>query len=67
MREEFDIAKEKNLLLVPVGATGYISKQFWEELKELYECCELFAQLGNDSLEASELLNVIIKFIEKYS
>ena len=30
MRQEFEIAKEQGLVLLPVGATGYISEDFWE-------------------------------------
>ena len=37
MKEEFQIAKEKNLLLLPIGATGYISEVFWNELKEQFK------------------------------
>lgn len=32
MREEFEIAKQKNLLLLPIGITGYITKDFYDEI-----------------------------------
>ncbi len=32
MRKEFKIAKENNLILLPIGATGYIAKDFHNEI-----------------------------------
>ena len=29
---EFEIAKQNNLLLIPVGATGYVAKELWQEI-----------------------------------
>lgn len=62
MREEFEIAKENNLLLVPIGATGYIS----EELENSYKDCELYQKLGNKTLELNELIDTILSFLNKY-
>jgi Sir2- and TIR-associating SLOG family len=30
--QEFEIAKEKGLALIPVGATGYMAKQLWDRV-----------------------------------
>ncbi len=66
MREEFEIAKANNLLLVPVGATGYISEELWNELKEEYGEDSFYLDLGDKDKEPSELINSILKFLEKY-
>jgi len=66
MREELKIAKANNLLLVPVGATGYISEEFWSELKNNYLECELFESLGDKSKEPEELIDTILSFLNKY-
>lgn len=37
MREEFDIAVANGLFVIPVGITGSISFQLWEEVIEMYD------------------------------
>lgn len=32
MREEFEIAREKGVFIIPIGITGYISRKLWEEV-----------------------------------
>lgn len=66
MREELKIAKEKNLLLLPIGATGYISEEFWNELKDEYKTNEIYESLGDKSKEPEEIIDLILKFLENY-
>ena len=66
MQEELEIAKANNLLLVPVGATGFISEKFWNELKKEYGEDILYANLGDKEKEPSDLIDSILKFLEKY-
>lgn len=66
MKEELEISKANNLLLVPVGATGYISEEFWNELKKEYGEDILYANLGDKEKEPSDLIDSILKFLEKY-
>lgn len=66
MREEFEIAKENNLLLVPVGTTGYISEEFYKELQIDYRDCELYKKLGSKTIEPDELIDTILSFLNKY-
>lgn len=66
MREEFEIAKENNLLLVPIGATGYISEEFYKELENSYKDCELYKKLGDKTLEPNEMIDTILNFLKKY-
>lgn len=65
MREEFEIAKANNLLLVPIGATGYISEELWNELKEEYDQDSYYLNLNNKDLEPNELIDSILEFLEK--
>jgi hypothetical protein len=32
VRQEFEIAKEKGLALIPVGATGFVARELWEKM-----------------------------------
>lgn len=66
MREEFEIAKNNNLLLVPVGATGFISEELWNELKEEYGEDSFYLDLGDKVKEPSELIDSILNFLEKH-
>ena len=34
MEDEFALAKQNNSFLIPVGATGYISKEFWKRINQ---------------------------------
>ncbi|MBO7072511.1 MAG: SIR2 family protein, partial [Acetobacter sp.] len=75
VRREFEIAKEiakeKGLKIVPVGATGYVAKKIWEEMKSSFDeyypnsnqdLKEKFNKL-NDEEKPSELINSILEFI----
>jgi len=66
MREEFEIAQANNLLLVPIGATGYISEEFWNELKDNYPDDKIYKSLGDKSKEPDELIDLILQFLNKY-
>lgn len=37
MREEFEIAKEKGLFLLPIGVTGSMAKVLWQEINENFD------------------------------
>lgn len=71
MREEYEIAKNLGVAVIPVGATGYIAKDLWETEMEalnsndkiLNEIKELFAELGDDSKTLSQITEVILKII----
>lgn len=64
MREEFEIAKEKGLFLLPVGSTGYMAKELWQEVHDKFD--ELhpgvdapirkhFDKLGDDKADLAQL------------
>lgn len=71
MREEYEIAKSKGLFLIPVGATGYMAEELWNEKNtELQNCTEtstemkqLFSDIGNSEAKSEELIDTVIKII----
>lgn len=72
MREEFDIAKKEGLLLVPVGATGYVAEDLWKEVKKDFgtfypgaspDVESAFDVLNDSSLSWQDLLKATMNFI----
>jgi len=55
MREEFDIAKREGLLLVPIGATGSIAEELWQEVKSSFDMH--FPQTNSTVRDAFEAVN----------
>lgn len=72
VRREFEIAKDKGLLLIPVGATGFVAKELWEEVARNFAAYypahaalkPLFESLGNTS-DTKRLIEAIIEIINK--
>lgn len=72
MREEFEISKRKALLLIPVGATGYMAEQLWiEENVNVQndasisaEFKKLFARLGDVEASDEQLISLIVELVE---
>jgi hypothetical protein len=69
VRREFDIALNKGLKLIPIGATGFVARELWDKVMENFEAYypqgqdslkPLFSKLGetNDSL-----IETVIKII----
>ena len=65
MKEEFQIAKEKNLLLLPIGATGYISEVFCNELKEQFKENIIYNELGDKTKSPNEIIDLILEFLRQ--
>ncbi|HHC6646706.1 TPA: SIR2 family protein [Vibrio parahaemolyticus] len=71
MREEYEIAKEKGLLLLPIGSTGYMAKQLWTELNPEIQnnsnisarIKEFYSKLGSEEFDADNLIKLIIELI----
>jgi len=68
MREEFEIAKSHKALLIPVGASGYISEKLWKDIVAHYDEYfdsrkefEWFECLGNPAARPDELIDAIVK------
>jgi len=73
VRKEFNIAKEKGLVLLPVGATGYMSEELWNEtvtdiqdrFKDKQDVVTLYQQLGDKKATAEQLTNTIIELLSQ--
>lgn len=68
MRTEFEIARSQNALLIPVGASGYISQQLWQNMLDSYddyfstrEQLTLYEQLGNPEATPQNLIDTILQ------
>lgn len=73
VKKEFEIALAKNSYVIPVGATGYTSKELWEEINNNFDkyypnadgkMKSLFEDL-NSNKTSEELIKTIIEFTEK--
>lgn len=71
MREEYEIAKSKGLFLIPVGATGYMAEELWNERNtEMQNSTDvskdmkqLFSNLGDSKAKPEELIETVTKII----
>ena len=71
MKEEYQIAKKEKKYIIPIGFTGYVANEIWEEIKEdfksFYDIEEskfisIFDKL-NEKSTPEEMSNIIIEFI----
>jgi hypothetical protein len=68
IENEFEIAKSKKAVLIPVGASGYVSRKLWKRVVEDYddhfetrEKYELVEQLGDPYNDPQTLIDLIIR------
>jgi hypothetical protein len=66
--KEFEIAKSKKVVLIPVGASGYVSKKLWSMVVEDYEGHfgspekkGLVGQLGDPDNDPETLIELILR------
>ena len=71
MKKEFEIARSHKVLLIPVGASGYVSEGLWKNVLDRYddyfdnrEKFEWYEQLGNPSARPEELINTILRIAQ---
>ncbi len=73
MREEFALAKEKGLVLLPIGATGYMSEDLWQEaltdaqgrFNKRPDILSLYERLNDKSATPEQLVDVVIDLLLK--
>jgi hypothetical protein len=72
VRKEFEIAAKSGALVLPIGATGYVSKELWGEVHEQYESyfpgkvnLQLFEQLGLEDLTPDDIVKHVIQFLNQ--
>ena len=70
MRSEYEISKEQGNFLIPIGRTGYISKELWNELLEERQDDHTFdiyrhdiESLGDDTKTLDEVIEIVIELI----
>jgi len=71
MKKEFDIARSYQALLIPVGASGYISEQLWRDLLAEYdnyfdsrEKFGWYERLGDPSARPDQLIDAILQIAQ---
>ncbi|WP_323844953.1 SIR2 family protein [Microbulbifer magnicolonia] len=73
MREEYEIAKKNGQFLLPIGATGYMALELWNEVNKDFEAINgihpqeiklLFSDLGDNSISLDEILEKTIKLLK---
>jgi len=72
VRREFEIARERGLLLIPIGATGYVAEELWREVTsdfatyfpEHADLKPLFDILS-DASDDKRLIDTVIGIINK--
>lgn len=74
VRKEFEIAKNKRLSLIPIGATGFMAEQLWEEVTRSFDVYypngdqdlkNMFLELGKKSVGLQEHLKTVMNIINK--
>lgn len=71
MIEEFEICLQNNVIPIPVGSTGYISKDLWDkvmsQLSDFYpdnkDLHNAIKELGKDGITTDEIISNVIKAI----
>lgn len=69
MREEFEIAKKQGLVILPIGATGFMAEELWNEEMQNFtdqtnqEFVSLYKELGDKSKSYEQLSTSIMQII----
>jgi len=69
--QEFEIACEQGVKVIPIGCTGFVSKELWEKvinkIEDFYsnntELIETIRKLGDEHISDSDLINNVLKSI----
>ena len=72
MRSEYEISKEQGNFLIPIGRTGYMSKELWEDLlreKQDEHTFDIYRHdiesLGDSKKALDEIVEIVIEIIKK--
>lgn len=70
VREEFNISLEQGLIVLPIGATGFVAKELWDETMknatnffDSEDLIDLFEQLGDENKTPKELIKTTIHLL----
>ena len=69
--QEFEIACKQGVKVIPIGCTGYVSKELWEKvinrIEDYYsnnpELIESIRKLGDENISDSDLINNVLKSV----
>lgn len=73
VRAEFEIARKKNLILVPIGASGYAAEDLWRLMNDRIDnffpkpsptLLDLFRQIGERVEDPADLVEPVLSFIK---
>lgn len=73
VRSEFEIAHENGLKVIPIGATGFVAQELWNEVLDSFDkyysenikgLKENFAALGDSSLPAAKLIGTVLEILK---
>ena len=74
--QEFEIAKEKGLALIPVGATGFMAKQLWDKVmanstayypKDTAKFKPMLDILGDAKAEPGALIDAVVGTLDLWA
>lgn len=72
VQREFEISLEQNSFVIPIGATGFIAQELFDEILKSYgkyfgseDNIALFKELGNEKNTPDQLIKFTIDFITK--
>lgn len=70
MEEEFNICLQHNVIPIPIGCTGHMSKILFEKIKhdnlypELINCLD---ELSQPNLSSKEIISLVLKILDKHN
>ena len=70
--QEYNVAKELGLQILPIGSTGYAAKEIWDLEKiriienKMFDdtYMDLYEKLNNLDLSIEEIINILIELIQ---
>ncbi len=65
--KEFEIARNKGKFVIPIGSTGFASKQIFEEIKKdssNYPYIEDYLEILENETDVNKIINTILKIVE---
>jgi hypothetical protein len=74
LKEEFDIANEMGVTVIPIGATGYMAKELWKKINTSFteyfpnanpDFIRLYNEIGESVDDPNQLISKILTVIEE--
>ena len=76
VRSEFDLAKEKGLSLLPIGSSGWMARDLWDEVRSSLatlfpgdetKLAPLFEAIGKEVDHPNELLQPVLELVDHFT